>query len=97
MKIHKDIIKCRICPRLVQFREKIAKEKRKQYKDETYWGKPVTGFGDMKANIVIVGLAPAAIEQEGFLLGIDQLNFFTDVYIKKVLAICQTLLISKMD
>ena len=60
MKIHKEIIKCRICPRLVQFREKIAKEKRKQYMDETYWGKPVTGFGDIKANIVIVGLAPAA-------------------------------------
>ena len=60
MKIHKEIIKCRICPRLVQFREKIAKEKRKQYMDEIYWGKPVTGFGDIKANIVIVGLAPAA-------------------------------------
>ena len=60
MKIHEDIIKCRICPRLVQFREKIAKEKRKQYIDEKYWGKPVTGFGDIKANIVIVGLAPAA-------------------------------------
>lgn len=60
MKIHEDIIKCRICPRLVQFREKVAKEKRKQYIDEVYWGKPVTGFGDIKANIVIVGLAPAA-------------------------------------
>ena len=60
MKIHEDIIKCRICPRLVQFREKVAKEKRKQYIDEKYWGKPVTGFGDIKANIVIVGLAPAA-------------------------------------
>ena len=60
MKIHEDIIKCRNCPRLVQFREKVAKEKRKQYIDEVYWGKPVTGFGDIKANIVIVGLAPAA-------------------------------------
>jgi len=60
MKIHKEIIKCRICSRLVQFREKSAKKKRKQYMDEIYWGKPVTGFGDIKANIVIVGLAPAA-------------------------------------
>ena len=54
------IIKCKKCPRLVKFRNKIANEKRKQYINEKYWGKPITGFGDYKAKILIVGLAPAA-------------------------------------
>tara|TARA_B100000686_G_C16485208_1_gene809201 strand:- start:90 stop:527 length:438 start_codon:yes stop_codon:yes gene_type:complete len=44
----------------VKFRKKIAKEKRKQFANETYWGKPVTGFGDINAKILFVGLAPAA-------------------------------------
>tara|TARA_B100001287_G_scaffold179917_1_gene151701 strand:- start:1534 stop:2190 length:657 start_codon:yes stop_codon:yes gene_type:complete len=60
MKINSKIIKCHNCSRLVEFREKVAKEKRKQYIDEEYWGKPVTGFGDLKAETIIVGLAPAA-------------------------------------
>ena len=60
MKINSKIIKCHNCSRLVEFREKIAKEKRKQYIDEEYWGKPVTGFGDLKAETIIVGLAPTA-------------------------------------
>ena len=59
-KINKIIINCKKCPRLVHFREKIALEKRKQYQDEVYWGKPVPGFGDQKAEILILGLAPAA-------------------------------------
>jgi len=58
--LNKKIIKCNKCPRLVKFRKKISKKKRKQYCDETYWGKPVTGFGDINGQILLVGLAPAA-------------------------------------
>jgi uracil-DNA glycosylase family 4 len=58
--LENKIIKCKKCPRLVKFRNKIAKEKRKQYKSENYWGKPITGFGNLNAKILIVGLAPAA-------------------------------------
>ncbi len=58
--INKKIIKCRKCKRLVKFRKKISKEKRKQYINEKYWAKPITGFGDSKGKILIVGLAPAA-------------------------------------
>ena len=59
-KLKKTIIKCNKCPRLVKFRKKISTEKRKQYMDQTYWGKPITGFGDINGKIMIVGLAPAA-------------------------------------
>ena len=59
-KLNKLIIDCRQCERLVNFREKIATEKRKQYIDEEYWGKPITGYGDEKAKLLMVGLAPAA-------------------------------------
>ena len=58
--LNNKIIKCRACPRLIKFREKIIKNKRKQFKDEVYWGKPITGFGDPNGKILIVGLAPAA-------------------------------------
>ena len=58
--LNKKITNCKKCPRLVQFREKIALEKRKQFKNEVYWGKPVPGFGDENAEILIMGLAPAA-------------------------------------
>ena len=58
--LENKIIKCKKCPRLVKFRNKIAKEKRKQYMSENYWGKPITGFGNLNAKILIVGLAPAA-------------------------------------
>ena len=58
--LNKSIIHCRKCQRLVNFREKIAKEKRKQYIDQSYWGKPITGYGDEKAKLLMVGLAPAA-------------------------------------
>ena len=51
---------CNKCNRLVDFRTKVAKEKRKMYRNESYWGKPVGGFGDANANLMIVGLAPAA-------------------------------------
>ena len=59
-KLNNSIIKCSKCSRLVKFREKISKEKRKQYIDEKYWGKPITGFGDINGKILFVGLAPAA-------------------------------------
>ena len=58
--LNKTIIKCRKCPRLVKFIKKISVEKRKQNINEIYWGKPVTGFGDTDAKLLILGLAPAA-------------------------------------
>ena len=59
-KLNKLIVDCQQCTRLVNFREKIATEKRKQYKNEIYWGRPITGYGDQKAKLLMVGLAPAA-------------------------------------
>ncbi len=59
-KLNKSIISCSKCKRLTSFRKKVAKEKRKQFQNETYWGKPITGFGDYDAKILLVGLAPAA-------------------------------------
>ena len=59
-KLNQTIIQCKQCPRLVKFIKKIATEKRKQYVNETYWAKPITGHGDPKAKILFVGLAPAA-------------------------------------
>ena len=58
--LNNSIIKCNKCSRLVEFRKKIAQNKRKQYLDQTYWAKPITGFGDKSAKILFVGLAPAA-------------------------------------
>lgn len=58
--LSEEICSCRACPRLVEWREKVAREKRASYRDETYWGRPVPGFGDPSARIAIVGLAPAA-------------------------------------
>ena len=54
------ISECRVCPRLVEWREKVAREKRAAFRDETYWGRPVPGFGPPDARMLIVGLAPAA-------------------------------------
>ena len=58
--LNKKIIKCTECSRLVKFRKKISKFKKKKFINEKYWGKPVTGFGDIKGEILLVGLAPAA-------------------------------------
>tara|TARA_B100000029_G_scaffold516812_1_gene634817 strand:- start:2693 stop:3376 length:684 start_codon:yes stop_codon:yes gene_type:complete len=58
--LNKDIIKCRDCDRLVEFRESIAIKKRKQYQNWQYWGKPVPGYGDFKGSLLLIGLAPAA-------------------------------------
>ena len=60
IKLNNKIIKCRQCNRLVNFREKIATEKRRQYIDQTYWGKPITGYGDINSQLLMIGLAPAA-------------------------------------
>ncbi|MEO5657989.1 MAG: uracil-DNA glycosylase [Nitrospiria bacterium] len=59
-RLHEEIVACARCPRLVAYRERVAVEKRRQYRDETYWGRPLPGFGDPRARVVIVGLAPAA-------------------------------------
>ena len=59
-RLNKTIINCKKCPRLTNFIKIISKNKRLQNKDEKYWGKPVTGFGDINAKLLIVGLAPAA-------------------------------------
>jgi uracil-DNA glycosylase family 4 len=58
--LSQEIISCRKCPRLVEFREKISREKRKQFSDFDYWGKPIPGYGDPRARLIVVGLAPAA-------------------------------------
>src|SRR3989454_9590634 len=55
-----EIVACRKCPRLVKYREKVAREKRRAYGEWEYWGKPVPGFGDPQAQLLILGLAPAA-------------------------------------
>jgi uracil-DNA glycosylase len=55
-----EIVECRRCPRLVAWREQIAREKVRRFRDETYWGRPLPGFGDPDARILLLGLAPAA-------------------------------------
>lgn len=59
-RLNSTITKCRKCPRLVEWREKVARERIRRFSDEEYWGKGVPGFGDPKARLLIVGLAPAA-------------------------------------
>ena len=59
-KLNKTIVNCKKCPRLTNFIKKVSIEKRKQNINEKYWGKPVTGFGDTNARLMIIGLAPAA-------------------------------------
>ncbi|HET7181667.1 MAG TPA: uracil-DNA glycosylase family protein, partial [Candidatus Limnocylindrales bacterium] len=58
--IEREVVACRRCPRLVAWREQVAREKVARYRDEAYWGRPVPGFGDPDARIVLVGLAPGA-------------------------------------
>jgi uracil-DNA glycosylase family 4 len=58
--IHADIVSCERCPRLRSYCQRVAREKRRAYLDDTYWGRPVPGFGDPLARLLIVGLAPAA-------------------------------------
>ncbi len=58
--LNRVIADCRLCPRLVEYREAVARERRRMFRDWVYWGRPVPGFGDPAARILVVGLAPAA-------------------------------------
>ena len=58
--LNEEIVACRKCPRLVAYREGVARQKRRAFRNWTYWGKPVPGFGDPHAKLLILGLAPAA-------------------------------------
>ena len=55
-----EIVACRACPRLVEWRERVAREKVARFREETYWGRPLPGFGDPDGRILVIGLAPAA-------------------------------------
>jgi uracil-DNA glycosylase family 4 len=58
--IQREIVQCTRCPRLVEYRAQVARDKRRQYRDWDYWGKPLPSFGDPQARLLIIGLAPAA-------------------------------------
>jgi len=58
--LNREVVACTLCPRLVAYREKVAREKRRAYRECEYWGKPVPGFGDPGARVLIMGLAPGA-------------------------------------
>jgi uracil-DNA glycosylase len=58
--LEEEITSCRLCPRLVDWREKVAREKKAAHAGEEYWGRPIPGFGDLEARVVVLGLAPAA-------------------------------------
>jgi uracil-DNA glycosylase family 4 len=58
--LNRELVECRRCPRLVAWREQVARDKRAAFADQTYWGRPVPGFGDPTARLLILGLAPAA-------------------------------------
>lgn len=59
-RLREELVRCRMCPRLVAWREKVSREKRAAFREDHYWGRPVPGFGDPKASVLVVGLAPAA-------------------------------------
>ena len=59
-RLTEEIVACRLCPRLVEWRERVAREKVARFRGEVYWGRPVPGFGDPAARILLLGLAPAA-------------------------------------
>ena len=58
--LNREVVACTRCPRLVEHREQVAREKRRAYRDSEYWGKPVPGFGDPEARVLVMGLAPGA-------------------------------------
>ena len=58
--LEREVVSCRRCPRLVAWREQVARERRAAFADQTYWGRPIPGFGDPQARLLILGLAPAA-------------------------------------
>ncbi len=59
-RFQRTVTECRLCPRLVEWRERVAREKRAAFRDDEYWGRPVPTFGDPRARVLVVGLAPAA-------------------------------------
>jgi len=59
-KLNQRIVRCRLCPRLVPYRERIGREKKREFRDWDYWAKPLPSFGNPSARVVIIGLAPAA-------------------------------------
>jgi len=59
-RLNAEIVACTACPRLVQWRQEVAQEKRRAFRDWDYWGRPVPGFGDRQARLVVMGLAPGA-------------------------------------
>ncbi len=60
LELNREVVACTRCPRLVEYRQKIAGEKRRAYRDWEYWGRPVPGFGDPDARVLVLGLAPGA-------------------------------------
>ncbi|HEX8892876.1 MAG TPA: uracil-DNA glycosylase family protein, partial [Terriglobales bacterium] len=60
MVLNKEIVGCTKCPRLVEYRERVGREKRKAYREHDYWARPVPGFGDSHARVLLLGLAPGA-------------------------------------
>jgi uracil-DNA glycosylase len=58
--LNREIVKCTLCPRLVAYREQVGREKRRAYREHEYWARPVPGFGDARARVLILGLAPGA-------------------------------------
>jgi uracil-DNA glycosylase len=58
--LHKEVVNCTCCPRLVAYREQVGREKRRAYRDHEYWARPVPGFGDPQARVLVLGLAPGA-------------------------------------
>jgi uracil-DNA glycosylase family 4 len=60
VKLEREIVACRLCPRLVAHRERVARVKTRRFRDQTYWGRPVPGFGEVTARLVVIGLAPGA-------------------------------------
>ena len=58
--LNAEVVACTLCPRLVAYRQQIAREKRRAYREWDYWGKPVPGFGDPNARVLVLGLAPGA-------------------------------------
>src|SRR5260370_37235016 len=59
LSLNKEVVECRVCSRLVNYRDSVAKVKKKQFLSWDYWGRPDPGFGDIKARIILIGLAPA--------------------------------------
>ena len=60
VELNREVVECRLCPRLVEHCQMVAREKRRAYRDQQYWGKPVPGFGDPEARVLVLGLAPGA-------------------------------------